>query len=73
MTHVKFVGTLSGLLAAPRTSQGDGDAHKDMALASLGALIAMCLTAFVNSRTKRDFAYEWIESLRVKIPEPLDL
>lgn len=59
--------------AAYLGTQGDvWDAHKDMALASLGALIAMCITAFVNSRTKRDFAYEWIESLRVKIPEPLD-
>ena len=35
------------------------------------ALIAMCVTALVNSRIKRDFAYEWVESLRVKIPEPL--
>ena len=53
-------------------TQGDiWDAHKDMALASLGALIAMCITAFVNSRIKRDFAYEWVESLRVKIREPL--
>jgi putative membrane protein len=57
--------------AAYLGTQGDiWDAHKDMALATLGALISMCITAFVNSRTKRDFAYEWIESLRVKIPEP---
>jgi putative membrane protein len=48
-------------------TQGDvWDAHKDMALASLGALLAMSVTAFVNSRSKRDFAYEWIESLRIK-------
>lgn len=47
-------------------TQGDvWDAHKDMALASLGALLAMCVTAFVNSRVRRDFAYDWIESLRV--------
>jgi putative membrane protein len=53
-------------------TQGDvWDAHKDMALASLGALIAMCITAFVNSRLRRDFASEWVESLRVKIREPL--
>jgi hypothetical protein len=53
-------------------TQGDmWDAHKDMALASLGALIAMSITAFVNWRTKRDFAREWVESLRVKIHEPL--
>jgi len=57
--------------AAYLGTQGDiWDAHKDMALASLGALIAMCITAFVNSRSKRDFAYEWNESLRVKIRKP---
>ena len=53
--------------AAYLGTQGDvWDAHKDMALASLGALIAMCATAWINSRTKRDFAYEWQQSLRVK-------
>jgi putative membrane protein len=58
--------------AAYLGTQGDiWDAHKDMALASLGALLAMCITAFVNSRIRRDFAAEWNESLRVKIPEPL--
>jgi putative membrane protein len=54
-------------------TQGDvWDAHKDMALASLGALLAMSVTAFVNSRSKRDFAYEWIESLRIKSATPLN-
>jgi putative membrane protein len=53
-------------------TQGDiWDAHKDMALASLGALLAMSVTAFINSRIKRDFAYEWIDSLRIKSAEPL--
>ncbi len=53
-------------------TQGDiWDAHKDMALAGLGAVIAMTVTALVNSRIQRDFAREWIESLRVKAPEPL--
>jgi putative membrane protein len=48
-------------------TQGDvWDAHKDMALASLGALIAMGVTAWLNSRAKRDFAAEWNESLRIK-------
>lgn len=48
-------------------TQGDiWDAHKDMALASLGALIAMCVTAAINWRLQRDFAWEWIESLRIK-------
>lgn len=48
-------------------TQGDiWDAHKDMALASLGALIAMLITAAVNLRCQRDFAREWSESWRVK-------
>ena len=43
--------------AAYLGTQGDvWDAHKDMALASLGALIAMCVTAWINWRTRRDFA-----------------
>jgi putative membrane protein len=54
-------------------TQGDvWDAHKDMALASLGALLAMSMTAWINSHVKRDFAQEWIESLRIKSPAPLD-
>jgi putative membrane protein len=54
-------------------TQGDvWDAHKDMALASLGALLAMSVTAFVNARSKRDFAYEWTESLRIKSATPLN-
>jgi putative membrane protein len=53
-------------------TQGDiWDAHKDMALASLGALITMGATALINFRLRRDFAQEWAESLRVKDPEPL--
>lgn len=53
-------------------TQGDvWDAHKDMALASLGALIAMCIVAVVNARLKRDFAREFAESLRVKNARPL--
>jgi putative membrane protein len=53
-------------------TQGDEwDAHKDMALASLGAVIAMTFTAIVNGRLQRDFALEWTESLRVKHKAPL--
>ena len=53
-------------------TQGDvWDAHKDMALASLGALIAMSLTVLVNARLQRDFAREWSDSFKVKHPEPL--
>ena len=53
-------------------TQGDvWDAHKDMALASLGALVAMGVTAGINWRLQRDFAREWAESLRVKLKAPL--
>lgn len=53
-------------------TQGDiWDAHKDMALASLGALIAMAVTACINLYLQRDFAREWAESLRIKNAHPL--
>jgi putative membrane protein len=52
--------------------QGDPwDAQKDMALASLGALVVMMLTAAINYRFQRDFAAEWAASLRVKHRRPL--
>jgi putative membrane protein len=48
-------------------TQGDPwDAQKDMLLATAGGLAAMILTAIVNVRQQRDFAREWIASLRVK-------
>jgi putative membrane protein len=53
-------------------TQGDPwDAQQDMALAALGALVAMLATAAINRRYQRDFAREWAESLRVKRREPL--
>ncbi len=53
-------------------TQGDvWDAQKDMALASLGALTTISLTALLNSYLQRDFAREWADSLRVKNPKPL--
>jgi putative membrane protein len=53
-------------------SQGDvWDAQKDMALASLGALIAMTVIALITWHYKRDFAREFGESLRVKGAAPL--
>lgn len=53
-------------------TQGDPwDAHKDMALASLGALIAMLVTAGLNYYLQRDFAREWVDSLQVRRKEPL--
>jgi putative membrane protein len=53
-------------------TQGDvWDAHKDMALASLGAMLAMTITALIVRRYQRDFARQWAESLRVKSRHPL--
>ncbi|WP_455217238.1 DUF2238 domain-containing protein [Kaarinaea lacus] len=53
-------------------TQGDiWDGHKDMLLASLGALTAMLVTAMLNFYLQRDFASEWTESLRVKDSTPL--
>jgi len=57
--------------AAYLGTQGDvWDAHKDMALASLGALIAMVVAAVINRHMQRDFAGEWAESIRVKRKTP---
>ena len=53
-------------------TQGDEwDGHRDMALASLGALMSMTVTVGINLSLQRDFAAEWQESLRVKDPRPL--
>jgi putative membrane protein len=53
-------------------AQGDiWDAQKDMALAGLGATLAMLVTGALNYSLQRDFALEWVESLRVKSPLPL--
>jgi putative membrane protein len=58
--------------AAYLGSQGDiWDAHKDMGLASIGALITMLLVMFINIRLQRDFAQEWNDSLTIQHPEPL--
>lgn len=58
--------------AAYLGTQGDiWDAHKDMALASLGALTSMTITGILNVYLQRDFAREWADSLRVKHPKPL--
>lgn len=52
--------------------QGDQwDAQKDMAMAGLGAAIAMLVTLLINRRWQRDFNREWTESLRVKQQRPL--
>jgi putative membrane protein len=53
-------------------TQGDiWDAHKDMALASLGAFIAMSITACINMLIQKDFTKEWKLSLNVKNKKPL--
>ena len=58
--------------AAYLGSQGDiWDAHKDMGLASLGALIAMLITIALNRYLQQDFAREWSESLKIKHRHPL--
>jgi putative membrane protein len=53
-------------------TQGDvWDAHKDMALASLGAALATMIIAAVHARYHRDFARDFVDSLKVKGPLPL--
>jgi putative membrane protein len=53
-------------------TQGDvWDAQKDMALAALGALVALTITAAIHRAVHRDFHREWAESLRVKRAAPL--
>ncbi|MFA5073301.1 MAG: DUF2238 domain-containing protein [Nitrospirota bacterium] len=53
-------------------TQGDvWDAHKDMLLASIGALVAMTITAAINMYLRNDFVKEWVNSLKVKIRHPL--
>jgi putative membrane protein len=53
-------------------TQGDvWDSQKDMALASLGALCSMAVTAAINRRLGRDLAAEWAASFRVVHPDPL--
>ena len=53
-------------------TQGDiWDAHKDMALASFGAFLAMSITLCINMRIQKDFAKEWQLSVRVKNNRPL--
>ena len=53
-------------------TQGDvWDAHKDMALASLGAFIAMSITLYINMRIQKGFSDEWKLSLSIKSNRPL--
>ncbi|MGH7406588.1 MAG: DUF2238 domain-containing protein [Candidatus Methylomirabilales bacterium] len=53
-------------------TQGDEwDAHKDMTLATFGAVLSMSTTAFINWKYSKRFAEEWWESLAVKERRPL--
>ncbi|MCE9593777.1 MAG: DUF2238 domain-containing protein [Planctomycetes bacterium] len=53
-------------------TQGDvWDAHKDMAFATLGAVVALSITALVHRSLDRDFHREWAASLRVRKSAPL--
>ncbi len=66
---IRFGGDLG---AAFLGTQGDiWDAHKDMALASLGSLVAIGITAGISASLNRDFAQEWADSLRIARREPL--
>lgn len=54
-------------------TQGDiWDAHKDMLLAGLGALIGMAINVLINLKRQANFAEEWQRSLTVKHQQPLD-
>ncbi|MBI2957066.1 MAG: DUF2238 domain-containing protein [Acidobacteria bacterium] len=53
-------------------TQGDvWDAHKDMGLATIGAIVSMSVVAFINWKFNRRFGEEWRESLEIKGREPL--
>jgi putative membrane protein len=53
-------------------TQGDvWDAHKDMFLATCGAALTLSITMAINAYLKKDFAREWVESIRVKKRQPL--
>ncbi len=53
-------------------TQGDvWDAHWDMLLATLGAVLSLGIAAAIHRALDRDFQREWAESLRVKDPRPL--
>ena len=53
-------------------TQGDvWDAHKDMLMATCGAILALSITAAVHRSVDRDFQREWAASLRVRKTQPL--
>jgi putative membrane protein len=53
-------------------AQGDPwDAQKDMAMATLGAMVSMCIVALINWKFDRNFGAELRDSLRVNDLGPL--
>ncbi|KAA3633488.1 MAG: DUF2238 domain-containing protein [Calditrichaeota bacterium] len=53
-------------------TQGDiWDAHKDMGLATIGAIVTLLITALINMRLQRDFAKEMKDSFKIKESKPL--
>ena len=53
-------------------TQGDEwDAHRDMTLATIGAVISMAIVSFINWKSDRRFGREWRQSLSVKDAKPL--
>jgi putative membrane protein len=53
-------------------TQGDvWDAHKDMALAALGAIITMIIVAGFNYFFNKNFFKDWRNSLRIKRKKPM--
>jgi len=53
-------------------TQGDiWDAHKDMALAALGAVIAILIVAGFNFLFNKNFFRDWNRSLRIKRKKPM--
>ncbi|HLG24350.1 MAG TPA: DUF2238 domain-containing protein [Candidatus Nanoarchaeia archaeon] len=53
-------------------TQGDEwDAHKDMALATLGSIISMSMVAIINWRYKKNFSEDFQKSLSIKRKIPL--
>jgi putative membrane protein len=53
-------------------TQGDvWDAQKDMLCATVGAVIAMTITAVVHRALDRDFQREWADSLRIRRELPM--
>jgi putative membrane protein len=69
MAAVMFGGELG---VAYLGTQGDvWDAQKDTTLALVGSLMASICVATISASLNRDFAREWVDSLRVRRLEPL--